>query len=162
MANAVTGPTPGGVINRTASSLLLPLAGSSRRCPLPVPPALLATAGAAVPRTAAGATSPTRPPHLRPQLVLFLHPVAQRHGLQLVLGACPRLHLLVPMHQQLPHIPLLQTRHPDFRKPILTQQIEQMFRVPPVRLLPAHHPARIFAASPSFNSNPNSPSRRSN
>src|SRR2546428_454569 len=39
------------------------------------------------------------------------------------------------MHQQLPHIPHLQARHPDPRKPIRTQQIQQMFRVPPVRLL---------------------------
>jgi hypothetical protein len=43
------------------------------------------------------------------------------------------------MHQQLPHIPHLQTRHPDPRKPILAQQIQQMLRVPPVRLLLAHH-----------------------
>ena len=38
------------------------------------------------------------------------------------------------MHQQLPHVPLLQTRHPDPRKPILAQQSQQMLRVPPVRL----------------------------
>jgi hypothetical protein len=44
------------------------------------------------------------------------------------------------MHQQLPHIPLFQTRHPDPRKTILAQQLKQVFRVPPVRLLLAHHP----------------------
>ncbi len=91
-----------------------------------------------------------RPPHLRPQLPLLLHTLARRHRLQLVLHLRPRHHLLVPMHQQLPHVPLFQTRHPDSRKLLrvgVEQQMEQMLRVPPVGLLPAHHlgsdPGRI-------------------
>ena len=77
-------------------------------------------------------------PCLRPQLAFFLHPTTQSHGLQLILGARPRLHpstssgqaLLVTMHQQLPHMPHLQARHPDPRKPILHQQLQQVLRVP--------------------------------
>src|SRR6266576_3721935 len=79
-----------------------------------------------------------RSPHFRPKLALPLHPLAQRQRMQLVLGARPGLHLLVPMHQQLPHVPLLQRRHPDARKPILHQQGPQLLRVPPVGLLLAH------------------------
>ena len=59
--------------------------------------------------------------------------------MQLVLGPRPRLHLLVAMHQQLPHVPLFQTRHPDPREPVFSQQQQQVFRVPPVRLLLPHH-----------------------
>ncbi len=80
-----------------------------------------------------------RPPCRCPQLLLLLHAVAQRHGLQLVLGAGSRLHLLVPMHQQLPHVALFQTRHPDLGKLPRQQQIKNMRRIPPVGLLLAHH-----------------------
>ena len=89
-----------------------------------------------------------RPPRFSPQLPLLLHSLAQGHGLQLVLHSRPRLHLLVAMHQQLPHVPLLQTRHPDPRKPILPQQIQQMLRVPPVRLLLAYHLGPDFGRIP--------------
>ena len=43
------------------------------------------------------------------------------------------------MHQQLSRVPLLQARHPDFRKPIFHQQPQNLLRVPPVGLLFAHH-----------------------
>src|SRR5579863_10267434 len=79
-----------------------------------------------------------RPPRRRPQLPLLLHALTQHQRLQPILNPRPPLHLLVPMHQQLPHIPFLQTRHPYPRKPILHQQLQQLRRVPPVRLLLAH------------------------
>jgi hypothetical protein len=49
------------------------------------------------------------------------------------------------MHQQLPHVPLFQTRHPDPRKPIFDQQMQEQLRVPPVRLLFAHFTGTDFA-----------------
>ncbi len=109
-------------------------------------------------------------PCLRPQLAFFLHPTTQSHGLQLILGARPRLHpstssgqaLLVTMHQQLPHMPHLQARHPDPRKPILHQQLQQVLRVPPVRLLLAHHRSPHLRRIPIHSSMPNSSSNRSN
>ena len=92
------------------------------------------------------------PSGLRPQLPLLLHSLAQGHGLQLILDSGSRLHLLVAMHQQLPHIPLLQARHPDPRKPFLPQQIQHLLGVPPVRLLFPHHrsPDRPGIAQPQF------------
>jgi len=52
-----------------------------------------------------------------------------------------RLHLLVPVHQQLPHVPLLQTRHPEAREALIQQQPQHMRRIPQVGLLLAHHAA---------------------
>src|SRR5271166_5317059 len=46
---------------------------------------------------------------------------------------------MVPIHQQLPHIALRLRRHPDPRKPSLQHQLEDQFRVPPVRLLRPLH-----------------------
>jgi hypothetical protein len=67
-----------------------------------------------------------------------MHSLTQHQRLQLILDPRPPLHLLVPMHQQLPHIPLLQRRHPDPRKPVFSQQLQHQLRVPPVRLLLSH------------------------
>ena len=54
----------------------------------------------------------------------------------------------------LPHIPHLQARHPDPRKPFLPQQLQQMLRVPPVVFCFRTTEARILAASPNHNSMP--------
>ena len=43
------------------------------------------------------------------------------------------------MHQQLPHVSYLQAGYPDLGKLIFDQQLHQMLRIPPVRLLLAHH-----------------------
>ncbi len=143
MANAVTGPTPGCVISRTASGRCRASSADSpvqlddfrfqpvQRFQQPLAP--LGRVGQQ------GQLLQLRAPCLAPQLAFFLHPVTQRHGLQLILRTGPRLHLLVAMHQQLPHVPHLQTRHPDPRKPVLPQQLQQMLRVPPVGLLLAHY-----------------------
>ena len=48
-----------------------------------------------------------RPSAFGPQLAFALHSLAQRQRVQLVLGARPRLHLLVAIDQQLPRVPLL-------------------------------------------------------
>jgi hypothetical protein len=58
---------------------------------------------------------------LTPQLALLLHPAVHRQMLQPVFHPRPDLHQLVPMDQQLPHIPLLSRRHPQPRKPPLPQ-----------------------------------------
>ena len=67
--------------------------------------------------------------------------------LQLVLDLPPHPHQLVAMQQQLAHVALLRVRHPQPRKTLLAQQLQQQLRVPPVRLLlaPRHGPdlARI-------------------
>ena len=103
-----------------------------------------------------------RPSGLRPQLALALHALAQRQRVQLILHLRPRLHLLVAMHQQLPHIPLFQARHPDLRKPILQQQLQQMLGIAPVGLLLAYFRRSILPASPSHSSKPSSANSRSN
>src|SRR5271165_1881732 len=54
-----------------------------------------------------------------PQLTLLLHPTIHRQVLQGVLHPRATLHQLVPMDQQLPYIPLLGTRSPPPRKPVL-------------------------------------------
>src|SRR6202140_2177875 len=143
MANAVTGPTPGCVVNRTASGRCF-TSSSTRRFSSTISASNPSSACSNFLRRSAaygskGNCSSSARPASGPQLVLLLHAVAQRHGLQLILGARPRLHLLVPMHQQLPHIPHLQARHPDPRKPVFDEQMHQMLRVPPIRLLLAHH-----------------------
>src|SRR6266550_791573 len=89
-----------------------------------------------------------RPSGFRPQLAFLLHSLAQRQCMQLVLAARPRLHLLVPMHQQLPRVPLLQRRHPDPRKAIFPQQHLEMLRVPPVGFLLAHYRGTDFGRIP--------------
>jgi len=64
--------------------------------------------------------------------------LAQRQSVQLILHLRSRLHLLVPVHQQLPHVALFQARHPDAREAMLQQQLQQVRCVPPVGLLLAH------------------------
>ena len=58
------------------------------------------------------------------------------------------------MHQQLPHVPLLQTRHPDPRKPIFHQQLQSNSASRRSVFCLRTSLARIFAASPSHNSMP--------
>ena len=89
-----------------AGPLPLPPAGSVARLSASSPSSACSScASAAGPRKAAISTSPTPPAPLRSmQLALLLHSLAQRHGLQLILHSRPRLHLLVTMHQQLPHV----------------------------------------------------------
>jgi hypothetical protein len=41
----------------------------------------------------------------------------------------------MPMPQQLPQIPILPTRYPDLGKTILHQQLQNMLRILPIRLL---------------------------
>src|SRR5580704_5497953 len=41
----------------------------------------------------------------------------------------------MPMPQQLPQIPIFPTRYPDLGKTILHQQLQNMLRILPVRLL---------------------------
>jgi hypothetical protein len=43
------------------------------------------------------------------------------------------------MNQQLPLISLSARRHPDAREASFHQQLQQMSRIPPVRLLLSHH-----------------------
>jgi hypothetical protein len=45
------------------------------------------------------------------------------------------LHHPVSMPQQLPQIPILPTRYPDLGKTILHQQLQNMLRILPIRLL---------------------------
>jgi hypothetical protein len=44
----------------------------------------------------------------------------------------------VPVNQQLAHIPLLGRRSPQTWKPALHQQLQNVSRITPVGLLPAH------------------------
>jgi hypothetical protein len=44
----------------------------------------------------------------------------------------------MPMPQQLPQIPILATRYPDFGKTILHQQLQNMPRILPIRFLLAY------------------------
>ena len=74
-----------------------------------------------------------------PQLPFLLHPLVQRHRLQLVLHLRPASHHMMVMLQQLPQIPLLHVGHPQPRKAIFQQQLQNVLRVPLVRLLPPHH-----------------------
>src|ERR1700730_5660735 len=135
MANAVTGSTPEWVISRTASGHFR-TSSSTRRFSSTMSASSPSSASSNRWRLSAAylmrANFSNSAPRLRPQLPLFLHPVHQRHGLQLVLGTGPPLHLLVPIHQQLPHIAHLQARHPDPGKPILEQQLHSVLRVSPV------------------------------
>src|SRR5580658_5884554 len=44
----------------------------------------------------------------------------------------------MPVNQQLTYVPLLGSRRPQTRKPVLHQQLQNMSRIAPVRLLPTH------------------------
>ncbi len=58
--------------------------------------------------------------------------------LQSVLDPGANLHQLVTMNQQLTQIPLLGRRHPQSREAVLHQQLQNVARIAPVGLLPAH------------------------
>jgi hypothetical protein len=78
------------------------------------------------------------PSALPPQPLLTTQTFVQSHRLQLVhdSGAC--LHHPVPVPQQLPQIAILPTRHPDSRKTVVQQQLQNQLSIVPVRLLLAH------------------------
>ena len=64
-----------------------------------------------------------------PQRVSAPHAVPQRDRVQRVLHARPHAHPLMPVQQQGPQIPQLGRGHPDRRKPILGQQLQQQRRI---------------------------------
>src|ERR1700686_623330 len=72
---------------------------------------------------------------LSPQPLFAAQPLVQSHRLQLIHDPSPHLHHPVPMPQQLPQIPILPTRYPDLGKTILHQQLQNMLRILPIRLL---------------------------
>jgi hypothetical protein len=61
----------------------------------------------------------------------FVH----RHRLQLIHDSCPRLHQPMPVPKQLPQITILWSRHPDSRKAIFQQQLQQESGILAVGLL---------------------------
>jgi len=74
----------------------------------------------------------------RPQLPLPAHPLAHRQVLQLVLHRGAHPHQLLPMLQPLPPVALLWRRNPDTSKQVGPRQIQDVFGIPAVRLLPPH------------------------
>src|SRR5271157_3334726 len=78
------------------------------------------------------------PPPRAPQGTLLLQAAIQRQVLQPILHPGANLHQLVPMNQQLAQITLLCAGHPQPRKPALHQKPENVSRIAPVGLLPAH------------------------
>ena len=98
MAKAVTGPTPGCVVSnracgrwRTSSSTRRFSSSQVRVQSVQRLQQLLAPLGRVRQQRQLLQLDPSRP---TPQLPLLLHAVTQRHGLQLVLGPRPPLHLL--------------------------------------------------------------------
>jgi hypothetical protein len=69
------------------------------------------------------------PTFAAPQTPFSLHALVERQVLQLVLHLRAQLHQLLPVPQQLPHIPHRGTRHPQPRKPPVEQQLQNMLRV---------------------------------
>jgi len=58
--------------------------------------------------------------------------------LQLVHDPGARLHHAVPVPEQLPQVAVLPARHPDLRKTIFEQQLQNQLRILAIRLLLAY------------------------
>src|SRR5207302_8465931 len=65
--------------------------------------------------------------------------LSHSQGVQLIHHRGPEAYQLVPMPDQLSNITVGSRRHPDPRKTILDQQVENVQSIPGVRLLFAHH-----------------------
>jgi hypothetical protein len=77
-------------------------------------------------------------PGLAPQLALLLPSLIQGKVLQFVFHPAADHNQLVPVQHQLPQIALFPVRRPQAWKPSFRHQLQNVRRVPLVRLLPAH------------------------